>query len=227
MRRGYTLVWCGWQHDVPAVDGLMRAHLPEAQHAGGPVSGKLLVSFQPNGPTQTQLLSDRGHRAYPASDLGDPNAALLVRDNEGAPPQAIPRDQWCFARIDGERVVPDAAHIYLAAGFVPGKLYHVVYTTSGAPVIGLGLLTARDIVAFLRHGSDGRAIPAPGTSITPMPSAPRRAGAICASCSISASTRTRRSAWSLTGCSSTLRAASAAATSTSASASPRPRCHRT
>ena len=90
MRRGYTLAWCGWQHDVPTVDGLMRAHLPEAQHAGGPVSGKLLVSFQPNGPTQTQLLSDRAHRAYPASDLGDPNAVLLVRDNEGAPPQAIP-----------------------------------------------------------------------------------------------------------------------------------------
>ena len=24
MRHGYTVVWCGWQHDVPAVDGLMQ-----------------------------------------------------------------------------------------------------------------------------------------------------------------------------------------------------------
>jgi hypothetical protein len=30
MRRGYTVVWCGWQHDVPAVDGLMRVKVPGA-----------------------------------------------------------------------------------------------------------------------------------------------------------------------------------------------------
>ena len=45
---------------------------------------------------------------------------------------------------------------------MPGKLYHVVYTTSGAPVIGLGLLTARDIVAFLRHGTDREGNPCAG-----------------------------------------------------------------
>ena len=44
-------------------------------------------------------------------------------------------------------------HVYLAAGFEPGKIYEVIYTTTGAPVIGLGLLAARDIVSFLRHGS--------------------------------------------------------------------------
>src|SRR5437763_876027 len=42
MRRGYTVVWCGWQHDVPAVDGLMRIAVPEAQQAGRPVSDRLL-----------------------------------------------------------------------------------------------------------------------------------------------------------------------------------------
>ena len=91
MRRGYTVVWCGWQHDVPAVEGLMRIQVPEAQSAGHTVSGKLLVSFQPNAPTQVQLLSDRAHRAYPSKDLNDPQAVLLVRDNEGA------RRRWCHA----------------------------------------------------------------------------------------------------------------------------------
>jgi hypothetical protein len=52
MRHGYTVVWCGWQHDVPAVDGLMRIKVPEARQGGGPVSGRLLVSFQPNAPSQ-------------------------------------------------------------------------------------------------------------------------------------------------------------------------------
>jgi hypothetical protein len=31
MRHGYTVVWCGWQHDVPEADGLMRIKVPEAQ----------------------------------------------------------------------------------------------------------------------------------------------------------------------------------------------------
>ncbi|HLY45077.1 MAG TPA: alpha/beta hydrolase domain-containing protein [Stellaceae bacterium] len=152
MRQGYTVAWCGWQHDVPATEGLMRIALPEAREAGGPISGRLLVSFQPNAPSRVQLLSDRGHRPYPCADLGDPEALLLVRDGDDAPPRVIPRHDWSFARLEGERVVPDANQIYLAAGFEPGKLYHVIYRTTGAPVIGLGLVAARDFVAFLRHG---------------------------------------------------------------------------
>ena len=33
MRQGYTVVWCGWQHDVPDVPGVLRARLPEATGA--------------------------------------------------------------------------------------------------------------------------------------------------------------------------------------------------
>jgi hypothetical protein len=153
MHQGYTVVWCGWQHDVPAVDGLMRIRVPEARSADGPISGKILVKFQPNAPSQAQLLSDRLHRPYPTTNLHDPDATLLVRDADVAPPQVIPRAQWSFAKLEDGKVVPDASHIYLASGFVPGKLYQVIYTTTGAPVIGLGLLTARDIVAFLRYGT--------------------------------------------------------------------------
>src|ERR1700750_380668 len=85
MRHGYTVVWCGWQHDVPAVGGLMRINVPEAREGGGPVSARLLVSFQPNAPSQVQLLSDRGHRPYSSNNLNDLDAALLVRDGEDEP----------------------------------------------------------------------------------------------------------------------------------------------
>ena len=30
MREGYTVVWCGWQHDVPESPGLLRINVPEA-----------------------------------------------------------------------------------------------------------------------------------------------------------------------------------------------------
>ena len=151
MRHGYTVVWCGWQHDVPATDGLMRIQVPEAQQEGGPISGRLVVSFQPSAPSQVQLLSDRAHRPYPSNDPDDPGAILLVRDGDDAPPRTVPRQEWSFARLEAGRAVPDPGHICLKAGFEPGKVYHVIYATTGAPVIGLGLLAARDTVAFLRH----------------------------------------------------------------------------
>jgi hypothetical protein len=162
MRHGYTIVWCGWQHDVPAVDGLLRITVPEAQREGRPISGRLLVSFQPSAPSQVQLLSDRAHLPYPSTDINDPGAILLVRDGDDAPPRAVPRQEWSFARLEAGRAVPDPGHIYLKAGFEPGKVYHVIYATTGAPVIGLGLVAARDTVAFLRHGGASQGNPCAG-----------------------------------------------------------------
>jgi hypothetical protein len=163
MRQGYTVLWVGWQDDVPAVAGLIRINVPEAVDAGGqPISGKIAVTFQLDVQVQVQLLSDRLHQPHPAEDLNDRDATLTVQDHEDAPPQTIPREQWSFSRLEGDRVVPDATHIYLASGFLPGKVYRVVYTTTGAPVIGLGLLAARDMVSFLRYGSEREGNPCAG-----------------------------------------------------------------
>ena len=163
MRQGYTVVWGGWQDDVPATAGLVRIHVPEAVDAGGqPLTGKIAVTFQPEAHIQVQLLSDRMHRPHPAKDLHDREATLTVQDHEDAPPHTIPRQQWSFARPEGSRVVPDATHVYLASGFLPGKVYQVIYTTAGAPVIGLGLLAMRDLVAFLRYGSAQEGNPCAG-----------------------------------------------------------------
>jgi alpha/beta hydrolase family protein len=154
MRQGYTVLWCGWQDDVPTTAELIRIHVPEAIEADGKsIAGEIAVTFQPDARMQVQILSDRMHRPHPARDLNDPNAVLTVQDHEDAPPLTIPRQQWSFARLEGDRVVPDATCIYMASGFVPGKVYQVVYTTVGAPVIGLGLVATRDMASFLRYGS--------------------------------------------------------------------------
>jgi hypothetical protein len=152
MRQGYTVAWCGWQHDAPDAPGIMRLHTPDAVTAEGPISGKIVVTFQPNIPTPVQFLSSRMHRPYPTNDLDDPDAVLTEQDHEDAPERVIPRDQWAFARLQDGRVIPDASQVYWALGFRPGKVYQVIYTTTGAPVVGLGLLTTRDMAAFLRYG---------------------------------------------------------------------------
>ncbi|MGE3541261.1 MAG: alpha/beta hydrolase domain-containing protein [Candidatus Tectimicrobiota bacterium] len=163
MRQGYTVLWCGWQDDVPPTPGLLRIQLPEGLDAAGrPLVGKIVVTFQPDRPAQTQLLSDRLHRPHPAYALDDPDAILTVQEHEDAPAQCIPRQQWAFARLEDGHPVPDATQIYLAAGFVPGKVYQVLYTTVGAPVLGLGFVMARDLTAFLRYGSAAEGNPCAG-----------------------------------------------------------------
>ena len=161
MRQGYCVVWCGWQHDVPDTQGLLRIQVPGAATAAGPVSGKLMVTFQPNFPSQVQLLSDRMHRPYPANDLNEPDAVLTVQDHHYATPQVLPRDQWSFARLEYGRVAPDGRHVFLSSGFKAGKVYRVIYSTQGAPVVGLGLLATRDLVAFLKNNAteDGNTCP--------------------------------------------------------------------
>jgi hypothetical protein len=162
MRQGYTVAWCGWQHDAPDAPGIMRLRPPEAVTPAGPVSGKLVVTFQLNTPVQTHYLADRLHRAYPSHDLHDQEAMLTEQEHEDAPERIVPRQQWSFARLVDGRVVPDAAYVYMAAGFQPGKIYQVIYTTTGAPVVGFGLLATRDMASYLRYGSPADGNPCAG-----------------------------------------------------------------
>lgn len=163
MRQGYTVVWCGWQHDAPDAPGVMRLNVPGAlDQDGNPVSGKLVVTFQPNAPVNEQFLSDRMHRPYSSNDVDDPAAVLTVQEHEDAPEEIIPREQWRFARLEAGRVVPDASHVYMDSGFIPGKVYQVIYSTTGGPIVGLGLAATRDMGSFLRYASAGDGNPCAG-----------------------------------------------------------------
>ena len=114
----------------------MRIRAPEAVSAEGPISGKIVVTFVPDAPISVQYLADRIHRAYPTHQLDDQNAVLTEQDHEDAPERIIPRDHWGFARLDNDRVVLDASHVYMGSGFKPGKIW-VIYTTAGAPLRGV------------------------------------------------------------------------------------------
>ena len=153
MRHGYSLVWCGWQHDVPSAPGLFRCNVPNAQNAdGSPVSGKIVIAFQPMTRVDTQFLSDREHQPYPTNHLESWESVLTMQDHEDGEETVIPRERWAFARMVDGRRMPDAAHITMDGGFKAGKVYRVVYETSHAPLVGLGMLATRDIAAWLRYG---------------------------------------------------------------------------
>ena len=162
MRRGYVVISCGWQIDLPEVPGLLGLRGPEALDASGNrITGRVYTQLQTPSPATHLLLSDRGHRAYPAVDLAERDAVLLVRDQPDGAATPIDRSRWRFARVSGGDVVADPRYIWLEGGFEKGRIYQVAYTAIGAPVVGLGIAALRDAAAWLKSGTAREGNPAP------------------------------------------------------------------
>ncbi len=163
MGRGFVIVSCGWQCDVPEIPGLLRLHAPEARDRdGSSLRGRVYSQLQAPEDVPHFLLSDRGHIPYPAAALDEPDALLLARDLPDAEPEIIPRSRWRFARVESGRVVPDPRYVWLPGGFARGRLYQIAYTAVGAPVLGLGMAALRDCMAWLKPGAPAEGNPAPG-----------------------------------------------------------------
>ncbi|MCL0028543.1 alpha/beta hydrolase domain-containing protein [Dehalococcoidia bacterium] len=152
MRHGFTVVWCGWQADVPPAPQLIGLSAPQALGSDGkPLTGRILCQFQCDTPTTLFLLADRQHLPHPPVDVNDPSALLTVRDHPNAPGQEIPSDRWSFVRVEDEQIEPKPSHVHMPSGFEPGRIYQLVYETAGGPIVGLGLAAVRDVVSYLKH----------------------------------------------------------------------------
>src|SRR6267142_2085654 len=96
MRQGFTLLWMGWQWDVPVRPGTMRMEMPTAMENGKRITGIVRGNFILNAPAQTAPLADRNHKAYPVLDPGSAENVMTVRDDPTAKGQVIPRSRWHF-----------------------------------------------------------------------------------------------------------------------------------
>ncbi|MCX7158454.1 MAG: alpha/beta hydrolase domain-containing protein, partial [Proteobacteria bacterium] len=153
LEHGYTIVACGWQHDVPVAPGLLRIDVPLVLAEGQPITGRVACRYHVSASTRVLMLSDGGHVPYPAVDLEEADATLTVRDHPLGAPRVIARSEWQFALLSQGEPIPSARNIYLPSGFVPGKFYEVTYTATGAQPTGLGLAATRDLLSFLRYAS--------------------------------------------------------------------------
>jgi hypothetical protein len=143
LQQGYTLVWLGWQPDVPEREHLMRLYAPAARQGEKPVTGPVRAEFIPDRRTTQFLLGDGGHRAYPVVNPEDGALQLTVREREEGPRRLIPREAW---RIE------DGTSVVMGNGFELGKIYELVYESQDPLVAGLGLAAVRDFIAYLKYG---------------------------------------------------------------------------
>ena len=91
MRQGFTLLWMGWQWDVPERPGTMRMEMPIATENGKPITGLVRGNFILNERAGTASVADRAHKAYPALDPNSAENVMTVRDDPTAKGQVIPR----------------------------------------------------------------------------------------------------------------------------------------
>jgi hypothetical protein len=143
LERGFTLVWLGWQYDVPPEPHLLRFYAPVARDGGKPITGLVRADFVPDERLTEIYVSDRTHTAYPIAKPDDPNLQLTVRDRRDGPRRVIPRSQW---RLDDKRT-----HISMPAGFEPGKIYEIVYQAQDPALVGLGPAAIRDLISYLKQ----------------------------------------------------------------------------
>jgi hypothetical protein len=146
MQQGFTLLWVGWQFDMPNREGLLRVYLPTARSENGQrITGLVRADFEPKETIFDASLGDKNHLAYAVSNPADPVNILTVRDTQTGMRRTIPRSEWDFT--------PDGRSVHMAAGFEPKKIYEVVYESQDPPVAGLGSAAVRDAVSKLKYGS--------------------------------------------------------------------------
>ncbi|MEP7116774.1 MAG: alpha/beta hydrolase domain-containing protein, partial [Acidobacteriota bacterium] len=151
MRQGFTLLWMGWQWDVPA--GRMRMAIPIATEHGQAITGLVRGNFIPGANATTASVADRGHDAYPVVNPDGPEHVLYVRTLPTDPPVVVARRRWRFS---------GPGTITIDGGFEAGRIYDVVYTARDPRVVGVGLAGTRDLISFFKHATAAQGNPSPG-----------------------------------------------------------------
>jgi Alpha/beta hydrolase domain len=133
-RQGFTMVWVGWQADIPSKPGQMALAAPVLKGVTGPVREEFVFDNTTN-PARATL-------TWQAADPA--NLAVTVRaawaDARQTPPKLSAR-------------LVDATTIEMTRpdGFDAGALYEVTYTARDPAVLGMAFAAVRDVASFLRH----------------------------------------------------------------------------
>jgi hypothetical protein len=145
---------------------------------GEPISERIVTEFSDrnfNGvsPTSLPLSGGNAFKSFAAVSHRKKEAEAELRERPSDSPTAggaeippgelIAPEEWGFAACpDGAPGTPSRSDICLAGGFLNNSVYELTYRAAASPVMGLGYLTSRDFVSFLRYAeSDDAGIPNP------------------------------------------------------------------
>ena len=151
-RRGWTIVWSGWQPEAPTANHGMTLRVPVATNGGKPIVSRIRNEIEVGTRGPEDLATIR--LPYPAANTDTAQATLTVRAREAGPRIAIAPGGWEFIDRNSIRLLPAGTK------FAPRQIYDLWYDAAGPSVDGIGFAATRDVVSYLRHGADPAVLPA-------------------------------------------------------------------
>jgi len=133
-RQGFTMVWVGWQGDIPSKPGQMALTAPVIKNVTGPAREEFVFDNTTN-PARATL-------TWPAADAANLN--ITVRAAWADPRQTPPG-------LSAKIIDPTTVEITRPDGFDAGALYEITYTARDPVPLGMGYAAVRDVVSFLRR----------------------------------------------------------------------------
>ena len=102
MRRGYTIVWSGWQGDIILGDGRLGIDVPIATDSRGEITEPVRIEFTAEEPgiSSIPLSANDYTGSYETASLDSDSATFTLREYERHARQEIPPDRWQFATVD-------------------------------------------------------------------------------------------------------------------------------
>jgi hypothetical protein len=150
MRRGFTVVWDGWQGDVPSGNDRLTVRFPSIPGITGTVREEFIAENTGLlGDNNIQELSEErfvGTLVYP---VADPNEATLTVRQREADPRVTPAG-LAWSLIDDRHVEITRPN---GPGFDRDAIYEFIYRARDPIVMGIGFAAIRDVISFLRHAT--------------------------------------------------------------------------
>lgn len=149
MNEGYTVVWSGWQGDMPPGENRMRMQTPVLEGITGTVRDEFIFYHDYN-PFVATL-------SYPAASLDTEAPTLTVRARQ-TDPRTSPDDmRFEFFGAGRAGILPYSDRqivIHRPAGFDAAAIYEFIYQARDPIVMGLAFATVRDLISFLRYDTE-------------------------------------------------------------------------
>jgi len=150
MDEGYTVIWIGWEFDVP--NSALKLNVPVARGLNdSEIVGLVRSDWTVDMDTSQLYLGHRLLESYPVARQNDLQNILTYRTGRDEERIIVPRGQWQFAAIGLTGIKESSHFIYSKEGFKAGRIYELIYVGSNPPVVGLGMAAIRDIVSYVKY----------------------------------------------------------------------------
>ena len=146
LKRGYTVVWSGWDPDAPRANFGLGLTSPVATDNGQPIVRRIRDEF--GSGTRPGPVIETFRLSYPAASLDPSKVRVTVRERESQSRRDV---AWTFVDNRTIKLLPEGTKP------TPGSIYDVFYDATSPKVQGIGFAATRDFISYLKHEAGARA----------------------------------------------------------------------